>query len=266
MIDLKNSRKTLIGMIHAGALPGTPSNHLSIRELTDQAVKEAEIYLSHGIDSILVENMHDVPYLKNYVGPEIVASMTAICVEIRKLTRKPLGIQILAGANKEALAVAQAASFEYIRAEGFVFGHLADEGFMESCAGELFRYRKAIGAEDIAVYTDVKKKHSSHAVTADISLEETISAAEFFLSNGIIITGLATGKEASVEEVKKAANITKLPVIVGSGITAENISAYWDFADAFIVGSYFKKEGNWQNSVDPQRVSLLMEMVRMLRQ
>jgi len=64
------------------------------------------------------------------------------------------------GANKDALAVAMASGAQFIRAEGFVFSHVADEGWMDSCAAELLRYRRAIGAEDILVFTDIKKKHS----------------------------------------------------------------------------------------------------------
>ena len=30
------------------------------------------------------------------------------------------------------------------------------------------RYRKEIGAEDISIVCDIKKKHSAHAVTADV--------------------------------------------------------------------------------------------------
>lgn len=45
------------------------------------------------------------------------------------------------------------------RCEGFVFGHVADEGYMDSCAGSLLRYRKNIGAENVQVYCDIKKKH-----------------------------------------------------------------------------------------------------------
>jgi membrane complex biogenesis BtpA family protein len=262
---MKLTDKTIIAMIHVGALPGTPLNHLSIKEIINQVLKEAAIYLSCGIDSLLIENMHDVPYLNTKVGPEITASMTAVAVELRKMTPKPLGIQILAGANKEALAIALAAGFDFIRAEGFVFGHVADEGYIDSCAGELLRYRKQIGANEIAVFTDVKKKHSSHAITSDVSLAETIKAAEFFLSDGIIITGSSTGKEADLADVELASTTTKLPVIVGSGITAENISRFWNSADAFIVGSYFKKLGNWQNEVDKESVTQLMNEVEKLR-
>ena len=64
-----------------------------------------------------------------------------------------------AGANQEALAVAMASGADFIRAEGFVFSHVGDEGWVDSCAGKLLRYRRTIGAEDIMIWTDVKKKH-----------------------------------------------------------------------------------------------------------
>ena len=51
------------------------------------------------------------------------------------------------------------ADLEFIRAEGFVFSHVADEGLMNACAGDLMRYRHNIGADNIMVFADVKKKH-----------------------------------------------------------------------------------------------------------
>jgi uncharacterized protein len=265
MIDLKKCGKIIIGMIHVEALPGTPLNHLPMEQIVDLIIRQAETYLSCGIDSIMIENMHDVPYLKREVGPEIVASMAIIATELRKLTEKPLGIQILAGANHAALAVAHAAGLDFIRAEGFVFGHLADEGYMDSCAGELLRYRKLIGAENIAIFTDIKKKHSSHAITADVSLAETAKAAEYFLSDGIIITGISTGMPVDRNDLINAREVTNLPIIIGSGITSENLLEYWELADAFIVGSSLKKDGNWKNQVDISRVRKLMKRIEVLR-
>lgn len=62
-------------------------------------------------------------------------------------------------ANKESLSVAHSSGAGFIRAEGFVFSHIGDEGWMDSCAGDLLRYRKLIGADDVLIWTDVKKKH-----------------------------------------------------------------------------------------------------------
>lgn len=257
--------KWIIGMVHVDALPGTPLNSIPIQSIINKSIEEAVKLQDAGVDAILIENMHDVPYLKRTVGPEIVACMTAVSVELRKRIHLPIGIQILAGANKEALAVAQAAGLEFIRAEGFTFAHVADEGYMESCAGELLRYRKMIGAEHILIFTDVQKKHSSHAITADINIKEHVETASYFRSDGIIITGSSTGKEALLDDVIIAHQNTKLPVIIGSGITTINIGNYWDFADAFIVGSGFKFEGKWGNNISKERVKLFMDKVNELR-
>lgn len=104
--------------------------------------------------------MNDVPYLNRNVGPEIIAGMTAVCLSVkREVGKLPCGIQILAGCNEQAVAVAKACSMDFVRAEGFVFSHIADEGIMNADAGNLLRYRKKIEANNIMIFTDVKKKH-----------------------------------------------------------------------------------------------------------
>lgn len=140
------------------------------------------LYVQGGV---IVENMHDIPYVKSsLLGPETTASMTRVCAAVRnilptniacgvqvknftnntpQLLNQQLGalylLQILAAANKEAIAVSQASNCDFIRAEGFVFGHIADEGYIESCAGSLLRYRRQVGANRVLVFTDIKKKH-----------------------------------------------------------------------------------------------------------
>ncbi|MCA1557356.1 MAG: BtpA family membrane complex biogenesis protein, partial [Acidobacteria bacterium] len=160
-----NKRKAVIGVIHVGALPGTPASSESVSQIAEQARAEARLYSAGGVDGLMIENMHDVPYLRRRVGPEIVAAMAVISRAVKEECGKPVGVQILAGANIEALAAAHAAGLDYIRVEGYVFAHIADEGWIESSAAELLRYRKQIGADSIQVWADVKKKHSSHAVT-----------------------------------------------------------------------------------------------------
>ncbi len=257
--------KPVIGMIHLDALPGTPNYQGNVPAIIGKALGEAEIYHTNGIDAIMIENMHDVPYLKKKVGAEISTLMSIIGYEIKNKTGLPVGIQILAGANKEALAAANSAGLDFIRAEGFVFAHVADEGIFESDAAELLRYRKLIGAENIAVFTDIKKKHSSHAITSDISIAETAKAAEFFLSDGIILTGKSTSEETDITEIEEAKKAVNIPVIIGSGITFDNIDKYFHSADGFIVGSYFKENGFWKNQVEKERVSAFMEKINSLR-
>ncbi|XP_011877259.1 PREDICTED: uncharacterized protein F13E9.13, mitochondrial [Vollenhovia emeryi] len=250
---------SVIGMVHVGALPGTPKYGGCSEKIVENAVKETSIYVDCCVDGILIENMHDVPYIKRKdISPEVTAVMTRICTEVRKIAPQniPCGVQILAGCNKEAIAVAKAAGLQFIRAEGFVFSHVADEGFIDSNAGVLLRYRRQIDADNILVFADVKKKHSSHAITSDVSLLETVKAAEFFLADGVILTGNATGEETNVRDLSEVRECVaaRLPVLIGSGVTLDNVDNYADAADALIVGSHLKMAGRWDNALDPARV------------
>ena len=85
------ARKSLIGMVHVHALPGTPAQKYSISEIITKAVEEAKLLESVGFDMIEIENMHDTPYLRRSVGPEIVASMTAIAAAVRAAIKIPFG-------------------------------------------------------------------------------------------------------------------------------------------------------------------------------
>lgn len=254
-------KRALIGVVHLQALPGTPANQLDVAAIASIAVEEACAYRDAGFHGVMIENTHDRPYLKVSIGPEIVAAMTVVGVEVRRAVALPLGIQVLAGANKSALAVALACGASFVRGEGYVFAHVADEGIIESSAGELMRYRRAIGADHIRVFADVKKKHSAHAITADVDIVETAKAAEFFLVDGVIVSGVSTGHPADPDEVSSVAEGVSVPTLVGSGITAENIVEF-SSADAFIVGSSIKQNGLWSNPIDAERANALVQAFR----
>jgi membrane complex biogenesis BtpA family protein len=256
-------RPALIGMVHLLALPGTPGYGGSVQAILDAALRDAATLKQAGMDAILIENMHDLPYLNRVVGPEIGSTMTVAAYLIRRAFDLPTGVQVLAGANRDALAVALAAGLDFIRAEGFVFGHVADEGWMDGQAGELLRYRKQIEATGVHILTDIKKKHSAHAATADVNLVETARAAAFFRSDGLIVTGSATGQAADLAELRALQGATALPVIVGSGIDADNVLSYAPLCDAMIVGSSIKVQGRWELPVDLTRAEKLVNTLRL---
>jgi uncharacterized protein len=256
--SLFGSPRALIGVIHVPALPGTPANDRTIRAMAEAAVLEARTYADAGFHGIMIENTHDRPYLKERVGPEVTAAMAVVGSAIARSVSIPLGVQILAGANIEALAVAHAAGARFVRVEGFVFAHVADEGLINGSAGSLLRYRRMIGAEEIRIFADIKKKHSAHAITADVDIAETAKAAEFFLVDGVVVSGVATGQPAASDEVASVSAAVRIPTLVGSGITPENVGDY-PGADSFIVGSWVKRDGIWSNPLDERRARILSE-------
>lgn len=253
---LVNQQKTAVGMIHLQALPGTPRNRSSVAEIINMAVSEARMYRDAGFRAVMIENMHDIPYTRT-VGPEIPAIMAVIGDRIKKLDIF-CGVQVLAGCNTAAMAVALAANLDFIRVEGYIFGHIADEGYIDACAGDLLRYRRNIAASGVMIFADVKKKHSAHAVTSDISVAETAEAAAFFDADGVIATGSSTGIPADIDDL---AALKELPLIkaVGSGLTVENIESYIPWADVFIIGSSLKEDGLWQNPLEMSRLRHFFE-------
>ncbi|HWZ97378.1 MAG TPA: BtpA/SgcQ family protein [Candidatus Dormibacteraeota bacterium] len=255
--------RALVGVIHVGALPGTPANQKSVAAIAEDAVREARVYEAAGFHGLAIENTHDRPYLKSSVGPEIGAAMAVIGSEVRRAVSLPLGIQVLAGANLWAVAIAHACGASFVRVEGFVFAHVADEGLIESSAGSLLRYRRAIGAENVRIFADIKKKHSAHAITADVDIVETAKAAEFFKADGVIVSGVSTGQPADASEVEAVSSAVSIPTLIGSGITPENIGNYAS-AEVFIVGSSVKRDGLWENDLDERQVQAVVRAFQRL--
>jgi len=125
-------------------------------------------------------------------------------------------------------------------------------------------YRKNINAEHISIFTDIKKKHSAHQITSDVPIGETASAASFFLSDGLIVTGSSTGAQANPDDLHEVLKATpELPVLIGSGITPGNAHKFKK-AHGFIVGSYLKRDGHWNNELDDERLQKIMEAIKSL--
>lgn len=259
---LAQRRPALIGMVHVQALPGTPRHTKTIDQIINTAVQEATCLAEAGFDALMIENMHDLPYLLGQVGPEIVAGMTAVGQAIRSRIDLPLGVQVLAAANSASLAVAHTIGASFIRCEGFVFASVADEGIIEqAAAGPLLRTRKSLDAENVAILADIKKKHSAHALTSDISLTEMAHAAAFNGADGVIVTGTVTSIPPDPHEAAAAAKCER-PVLIGSGLTTDNIESFAQVSDGLIIGSALKQDGHWDEALDPARVTAIAQAVQ----
>lgn len=249
-------RCALIGMVHLRPLPGSPGWAGDLGAALEAARLDAELLLEGGCDALIVENMGDRPYLRGQVLPETVAAMALATERVVRLGA-PTGVQILAGANREALGVAVAAGARFVRVEAFAYAHVADEGWMDACAGELTRARAALG-RPVELWADVQKKHAAHAVTADLDLAELARGHAFCGADALIVTGLATGRAADPGDVRAAAE-AGLPVLVGSGVDEHNAGALATMAQGLIVGTALKRDGDWRRPVDPARVRAIRQ-------
>ena len=261
---MKNARmlppKFLAAMIAVLPLPGSPLYDGDDQKVIDQALADLGVYKKAGVDSILLENDHDLPYIQPPLDEKGIALMTKIAKEVRRRFDGPIGIQMLEAANITSLEIAAEANLDYIRVEAFVFAHVGGSGIINGSAGTILRRRKELRAEHIKVFADVKKKHGSHSLTIDLDIKDEIMQAEFFLADGVIVTSQFTGINPDKKDLIKAKGATKLPVLIGSGMTAENIQDYLRLADGFIVGSYFRKDGKFLEKLEPERLHKFMKV------
>lgn len=264
--DLFPRPRPVIGVIHTGPSPGVPG-FLCVDSPVDRAIAEADVYVQAGVDGIIVENMHDFPCVhERQMGPEVAAFMTRVARAVkRKAGRIPVGVHVLFQGNRTALAAALAADCDFVRAEGWTYAHVSDKGIAEASAGEVIRYRHLIGANHIPVFTDIRKKHAAHAWTSDLDAGDIALGMALNRSDAVIVTGVHTGLAPMPADLEAVRRATELPVLVGSGITVDNLAELAPLADGFIVGSAMKENGRWDAPVSESRVERVVAAAARVR-
>jgi len=251
----------IVGMVHVGPLPGSPAFRDDTNVIIDEAIENAVALEEGGVDGILVENFYDAPYPNECADPATIASLALIVREVKKVVSIPVGVNVLRNCCLEAMAIAHVCGASYIRVNAFSEVMVSDQGILKPRAYDLMRYRRYLRAEHVAVLADVHVKHASPLVARPIELV-ALEAVERGLADAVIVSGEATGFEANIEDLIKVKNtISRVPVIVGSGVTAENAARYLSTADGAIVGTYFKKG----RRVSREKVRKLINSIMHLR-
>lgn len=267
ILKIFQKSKVAIGVVHCPPLPGAPRyDGTPMATVYDRALRDAEAYAAGGIDGLIIENHGDIPFLKpEAIGPETAAALAIITDRVHRAVDLPLGVNVLANAPLPALAVAKAGGASFIRVNQWANAYVANEGVIEGDAARALRYRAVLHANDIAIFADSHVKHGSHAIVADRSVAELTRDLEFFDADVVIATGQRTGDPADLHELETIGGVTTLPVLVGSGVTIDNVAAILERSAGVIIGSSLKHGGVWWEPVDQARVVAFMEVVSDLR-
>ena len=258
--DLFGRDKVVIGVVHCPPLPGSHGHRDGpIEGVYARALADAEAYVAGGVHGLIIENHGDIPFLKPAdIGPETAAHLAVITDRIRSAFGVPLGINVLANAAIPAIAVARAGGAAFVRVNQWANAYVANEGIIEGEAAKALRYRAAIHADDVKIFADTHVKHGAHAIVADRSITELTRDVAFFHADAVIATGQRTGDTATLEEIDTICAASHLPVLVGSGVTKDNVAAILDRTNGVIVASSLKQDGVWWNPVNIDRVKSFM--------
>ncbi|HSU55334.1 MAG TPA: BtpA/SgcQ family protein [Candidatus Dormibacteraeota bacterium] len=250
----------LLGVVHLQPLPGSPGWAGDLDKLIARAVADARAYEQGGVDALFIENFGDIPFTKGKVGPETIAAMAVAGRAIAQSVKLPIGFNVLRNDAQAALALCSACGGSFIRVNVHTGAMLTDQGLIEGDAYGTLRYRRQI-CPQAKIFADV---HVKHAVplgnsTLEQSAKDTVYRG---LADALIISGSGTGMAAlpaDVECVRRACPQTK--ILLGSGVTTQNVSQFLPFADGFIVGTSLKRGGNVANPVDRKRVAALKRAI-----
>lgn len=257
-------RKLLIGMVHLQALPGSPNFNGDLKLIGQRALTDAQTLAQAGFDAIIVENFGDVPFYPDSVPSETVAAMTAIVVRLCDQIRLPIGVNVLRNDAIAALSICAVTGAQFIRTNIHTGAILTDQGIIQGRAHAVLRHRRLLG-HPTAILADIAVKHGHLLV--DIPLSELVAETESRgLADGLIVTGKMTGTAANITEVECARkSAARKPVLVGSGVSAQNLERYWPLADGFIVGTALKENNLVTNPVETARAEQLVAMAEQLR-
>ncbi len=258
------TERVLIGVVHLLPLPGSPDHEGSeVEPIYERALADARAYHAAGFDGLIVENHGDIPFAKpDDIGPETAAHMSVAADRIRRETHLPIGVNVLANAARHAIAAASAAGARFVRVNQWANAYVANEGLIEGAAARATRYRREIGAQGVRVFADAHVKHGAHAIVQDRPIAELVRDVEFFNADVIIATGQRTGHAADLDYIRAIKSAASLPVLVGSGVTPDNVREILGIVEGVIVASALKVEGCWWNPVDPERARQLVLRAR----
>jgi len=256
LLDLK---KPLIGMVHLLPLPGSYLHGgEGIETVLERALSDLSALEEGGADAALVENFGDMPFAKR-ASKATVAAMAVVVRELVRTSHIPIGVNVLRSDGEAALAIAASAGAGFIRVNVFSGVAFTDQGIIEGEAHRLLSLRKTLGAK-VAILADVHVKHAHHFQSLELAARDTARN----LPDALIVTGVGTGRTARPEDLAAVKAACDLPVLVGSGVTPENVADF-QAADGFIVGTALKQGGDVRGPVDPARVRELVTAIARLR-
>lgn len=257
------TRKRLIGMVHLLPLPGSPGYGGDWNAVRERALADAWALAEGGVSALLIENFGDRPFLGDRVEPITVAAMAALVQEVRSRFGLPCGVNVLRNDAAAALAIATVTGCPFIRVNIHLGTMLTDQGLLSGQGAQTLRRRTA-WRSSVEVWADVWVKHAAPLGTA--SLEETaLDTWERGLADALILSGQRTGQPPEGEALNRVRQVLpQAPLVVGSGLTPENLETFWPYAQGFIVGTWLKEGEDPQGPVSLRRVRQLVERWRAL--
>lgn len=260
--ELTGKPKSIIGMVHLPPLPGTPLYDAAggMDHVRDWVRRDLAALQEGGIHAVMFCNENDRPYRLDADAASI-AAVADVVASARSELSVPFGVDVLWD-PRATLAVAAATGAAFCR-EIFTGAFAGDFGLWVRSAGDAFRYRREIGADNVRLLFNINAEFAAQLAPRPIA---DVARSVVFSSNpdALCVSGPITGQPvdaSGLAEVAEAVRDSGVPVLVNTGFRASQAAALLQHADGAVVGSSLKIDGVTWNPVDAARVRDLMGIV-----
>lgn len=253
--------KPVIGMVHLGALPGTPLFDPAV-DLLEAARADLLALQDAGFDAVMFGNENDRPY-EFEVDTASTANMAAIIGALKSEITVPFGVNVLWD-PMSSVALGAATGAAFVR-EIFTGSYASDMGPWTPDAGKAMRYRDRLGRPDMAMLYNICAEFA-HSLDQRSLPDRARSAVFSSIPDAVLVSGQITGEAAAMSDLEAVkAVLPDTAVMANTGVKHDTIADVLAVADGCIVGSSLKVDGDTWNPIDPDRAQDFMERARKAR-
>ncbi len=259
--EVFDTPKPIIAMLHLSALPGDPGYDTAtgVDAIVVRARRELIRLQEGGVDGVMVSNEFSLPYLTR-TEPITAITMARVIGELLNEIHVPYGVNVLWDASA-SIDLAVATGAQWVR-EIFTGVYASDFGLWDTNVGEVVRHRARIGAANVRLLYNIVPESARYLADRDLA---SITKTTVFATkpDALCVSGPSAGEATDIEALRTVKeNAGSTPVFVNTGVRAETVETVLALADGAVVGTFFKKDGVFENEVEVARVQDLMAAAR----
>lgn len=260
---LFRNNKPIIAMVHMNALPTDPLyKGESLDSIVEWVKKDILALQNGGVDGLIFSNEFSLPYQRNmqFITP---ACMAYIIGRVKNYIQIPYGVDCISD-GFATLDLARAVDAQFVRGT-FSGVYVGDGGFYNNELSEFIRRKNQLSLLELPM---IYFLHPESDVNLDTRSVIDIAKSLVFKANSdtYCISSKQAGAQVSVDYLKSLKE--QLPdqiILCNTGANKSNIKDILEVTDGAIVGTTFKKNGEFMEHVDKDRVIDFMKEVQKYR-
>ncbi len=258
---LFGTARPIVGMVHLGALPGSPLHdaETGIDGIVESARADLAALQDAGFDAVMFGNENDRPY-EFLVDTASTATMAFVIGQLNDEIAVPFGVNVLWD-PMATVALAAATGAAFCR-EIFTGTYASDMGPWTPDAGKAMRYRDRLGRPDLAMLYNISAEFADSLDRRSLP-DRARSAVFSSIPDAVLVSGTITGEAARMEDLEAVkAVLPDTPVMANTGVKHETVADVLKIADGCIVGSALKFDGDTWKAIDPDRAREFVQRAR----